>query len=468
MEEKKIMTVEQVKEAYDKYRSEHAIVKIDLACGQNKTDGGYFGIDKVPGDKVDAVVDLEQFPWPIESDSAEDIVCNHYVEHTTDLIKFMDEVYRILKPGGKMKVVAPYYTSIRCWQDPTHKRAIGDATFLYFNKGWRDVNKLDHYDIKSDFDFCVSPETLVLTSDLRWIRADSVNIGDSIIGVNEFIPEKGLHRRMLNSNVEFIRNFEWDRYKLITDCGEIIVTPEHPFLTKRNKGNFKWIPCDKLITGDKIKFVGESWMEDYSDSWLSGVLDGEGCVVLPDLNDRYSGINLTISQRPGLVLDKSITILKSELEPEKVALYNKGESSGDCKTICISGISRAIKILGKYRPVRLLDKFKKILDSGRLGLPKEIATVIAIEPLEKGPVVAIRTSTKTLITNGFISHNTYGYDMNAQWATRNEEARNFAITHYWNIVNDIHVVLTKRPPVVEATIVEDTSVETPKVEEPVI
>ena len=109
-------------------------LKLDLACGQNKTEG-YFGIDIAPGDKVDAVVDLEQFPWPIESDSAEDIVCSHYVEHTTDLIKFMDEVYRILKPGGKIKIIAPYYTSIRCWQDPTHKRAISDATFLYCGFG---------------------------------------------------------------------------------------------------------------------------------------------------------------------------------------------------------------------------------------------------------------------------------------------------------------------------------------------
>jgi SAM-dependent methyltransferase len=126
--------------------------KLNLACGQVKVEG-HFGIDKVPGDVVDAVVDLEVFPWPIESNSADEIVCNHYVEHTSDLIKFMDEVYRILKVGGKIKIVAPYYTSIRCWQDPTHKRAISEATFLYFNKQWRDTNKLDHYGIKSDFDY---------------------------------------------------------------------------------------------------------------------------------------------------------------------------------------------------------------------------------------------------------------------------------------------------------------------------
>jgi predicted SAM-dependent methyltransferase len=127
-------------------------LKLDLASGQRKTEG-YFGIDIAAGEGIDAVVDLEVYPWPIESDSAEDIVCNHYFEHVTDLMQFMNEVYRILKPGGKIKIVSPYYTSMRCWQDPTHKHAISEATFLYYNKEWRKNNKLDHYPIDCDFDY---------------------------------------------------------------------------------------------------------------------------------------------------------------------------------------------------------------------------------------------------------------------------------------------------------------------------
>ena len=126
--------------------------KLNLACGQRREEG-FHGIDIAPGETVDTVMDLEKFPWKIKSNSAEEIYSSHYIEHTSDLIKFMDECYRILKPGGTMKLIAPYYNSIRAWQDPTHKRAISDATFLYFNKGWRDANKLDHYNIKSDFDF---------------------------------------------------------------------------------------------------------------------------------------------------------------------------------------------------------------------------------------------------------------------------------------------------------------------------
>lgn len=171
---------------------------LNLACGNNKiehrnpvtqqADGYYFGIDIINTEAADAVMDLESFPWDIESESVEDIICSHYVEHTPmetigkrllrlvaecstydqlrdrvfeidpnapsdGLILFMDETYRILKPGAKMKIIAPYYSSVRAVQDPTHRRYISEATFFYFNKGWRELQRLDHYGIKCDFDF---------------------------------------------------------------------------------------------------------------------------------------------------------------------------------------------------------------------------------------------------------------------------------------------------------------------------
>ena len=56
--------------------------KLNLACGKNKIEG-FFGIDKImtPG-LVDEVVDLTLFPWPIKSESTDEIICSHYVEHT--------------------------------------------------------------------------------------------------------------------------------------------------------------------------------------------------------------------------------------------------------------------------------------------------------------------------------------------------------------------------------------------------
>jgi SAM-dependent methyltransferase len=128
------------------------MVKLDIACGQNKQEG-FIGIDQCVLPNVDIVHNLELFPWPIESNSIDEARCVHYIEHTSDLIAFMEELYRILKPNAQCTLSAPYYSSIRAWQDPTHKRAISEASFLYFNKNWREQNKLDHYNIKCDFDF---------------------------------------------------------------------------------------------------------------------------------------------------------------------------------------------------------------------------------------------------------------------------------------------------------------------------
>jgi len=127
-------------------------LKLDLGCGQNRKDG-YLGVDISRGPNIDYVMDLEKYPWNFETESVEEIFCCHYIEHVTDFILFMDECYRILIPEGKMMVIAPYWSSVRCWQDPTHKQSISESSFLYYNEGWRKANKLDHYPIKSDFDF---------------------------------------------------------------------------------------------------------------------------------------------------------------------------------------------------------------------------------------------------------------------------------------------------------------------------
>ena len=127
-------------------------MKLDIACGQNKRPG-FKGVDIAPGPGVDFVWDLEKYPWePFKDDSIEEVYVSHYAEHTKDLIKFMDEIWRICIPDAKVTIIGPYYTSIRAWQDPTHTRVLSEATWLYFNKDWRVANKLDHYPIKSNFE----------------------------------------------------------------------------------------------------------------------------------------------------------------------------------------------------------------------------------------------------------------------------------------------------------------------------
>lgn len=128
------------------------LYKLDLGCGLHREDG-FLGVDIIPGPVVDVVCDLEKYPWPWADDSVEAVSIKHYIEHVKDLIPFMNELYRVMRVGAKCFISAPYYTSIRSMQDPTHVRPICENTFLYYNKGWRKQAAIEHYPITADFDF---------------------------------------------------------------------------------------------------------------------------------------------------------------------------------------------------------------------------------------------------------------------------------------------------------------------------
>lgn len=136
------------------------ILKLDLGCGKRPENhhtrvAGFTGVDIADIEGVDIVHDLTTYPYPFKDESVDEIFNSHFIEHMTgeEQIRFFEECYRILKPGAKMTCIAPYYNSMRAWQDPTHKTAISEARFLYYNKDWRDMNNLSHYNINCDFDF---------------------------------------------------------------------------------------------------------------------------------------------------------------------------------------------------------------------------------------------------------------------------------------------------------------------------
>lgn len=126
-------------------------IRLDLACGNNKRQG-FIGIDLTrEGTQADIECDLEEYPWPFPNSHVDEAFCSHFMEHVSDLVAFINELWRVMKPGGTVRFVAPYYTSVWASQDPTHKRAISEQTFLYFNREWRETNRLGHYPIISDF-----------------------------------------------------------------------------------------------------------------------------------------------------------------------------------------------------------------------------------------------------------------------------------------------------------------------------
>lgn len=131
------------------------LLKLDLGCGQSRRDG-FIGVDVSPAAGADILHDLTVFPWPFGDCSVDEVWSSHYFEHVPGRTRlaFMDELWRVMIAGGKATLIVPYARSARATQDPTHEwPPVSEESFLYFNKGWREANKLDHYPVTCDFDF---------------------------------------------------------------------------------------------------------------------------------------------------------------------------------------------------------------------------------------------------------------------------------------------------------------------------
>lgn len=121
----------------DNLIKEKSSIKLDIGCGDNKPGPDWVGLDirKLPG--VDIVQDVEKFPWPLPDECVSLALASHLVEHIEPhggtFINFMDEVWRIMKPGGEFMIATPYAGSPGYWQDPTHCNPCNEATWYYFD-----------------------------------------------------------------------------------------------------------------------------------------------------------------------------------------------------------------------------------------------------------------------------------------------------------------------------------------------
>jgi SAM-dependent methyltransferase len=108
--------------------------KLNFGCGADiKEDYVNIDIVKLPG--IDINYDFEKFPYPFPDNRFEEVLCSHVLEHMNNLNKVIEELWRITKPGGIIKILSPYGIGPIYMGDPSHKTPICYRTFENYNVG---------------------------------------------------------------------------------------------------------------------------------------------------------------------------------------------------------------------------------------------------------------------------------------------------------------------------------------------
>jgi predicted SAM-dependent methyltransferase len=137
-----------------------APLKLNFGCGQIKVPD-FIGVDLyAPG--ADMKVDLFSFPLPWKDGEVDEIMASHFIEHIPAKLRwpFYDECFRILKPGGILRLAVPSFKSERAYGDMTHEwPPVVPMSWYYLSRDWREANKLTHgdYALKCDFDHQCGP-----------------------------------------------------------------------------------------------------------------------------------------------------------------------------------------------------------------------------------------------------------------------------------------------------------------------
>ena len=106
---------------------------LELGCGAHKAPGAV-GVDRVAGPGVDVIHDLGSFPWPFADASFDEVRLSHILEHLGDVLKVMEEIHRICRPGAQVLVWTPHYSSMNSWTDPTHCLHMGFHSLDFLTK----------------------------------------------------------------------------------------------------------------------------------------------------------------------------------------------------------------------------------------------------------------------------------------------------------------------------------------------
>lgn len=108
-------------------------MRLNLGCCDD-VRAGWVNVDHVPLHPNVDEVDLRR-KWPWADSSVSEILAMDIIEHLPDKIHTMNEMWRVLTPGGIVHIGVPTTDGSGAFQDPTHVSFWHRRSFLYYEDG---------------------------------------------------------------------------------------------------------------------------------------------------------------------------------------------------------------------------------------------------------------------------------------------------------------------------------------------
>jgi SAM-dependent methyltransferase len=166
-------------------------LKLNLGCGSNKKPG-YVNVDKFGS--PDLRWDLEVFPWPWPDNSVSVVELFHVLEHLgrtpEQYMEVMQELYRVCRPEGVVRIAVPHWRHDYFADDPTHVRAVTLDGLRMLDQSWNKECEEKHYANSQlgryyGVDFKVTKHQFKLTSEGEALRGVVGNLMRCLVNVCE-------------------------------------------------------------------------------------------------------------------------------------------------------------------------------------------------------------------------------------------------------------------------------------------
>lgn len=121
-----------------------------VGCGNSRRKKLYTGdnaewtelvtIDHDPNCGADVLHDLETTPWPLDSNTFDEVHAYEVLEHLgaqgdyKAFFRHFGEIYRILKPDGVLFATCPAWDSKWAWGDPSHTRIVSRQSLVFLDQ----------------------------------------------------------------------------------------------------------------------------------------------------------------------------------------------------------------------------------------------------------------------------------------------------------------------------------------------